>query len=71
MSKTSSDTEEDANLSVEEVLTEDQEETEEIATTEVVNGGEPAGPYKGEPIVDKEWLGQPNTTKNDKLKTTF
>ena len=45
MSQTSSDTEEDGNLSVEEVLTEDQEETEEIATTEVVNGGEPAGPY--------------------------
>ena len=36
-----------ATLSVEEVLTEDQEETEEIATTEVVNGGEPAGLYEG------------------------
>ena len=38
-------------------LMEDQEETEEIATTEVANGGEPAGLYEGEPIIDKEWLG--------------
>ena len=47
-------TEEDGNLSVEEVLMEDQEETEEIATTEVVNEGEPAELYEGEPIVDEE-----------------
>ena len=57
MSQTSSDTEEDANLFMEEILTEKQEETEEIATTEVVNRGEPAGPYKGEPVVVEEWLG--------------
>ena len=38
-------------------LTEDQEETKEIATAEVANGGEPAGLYKGEPIVDEEWPG--------------
>ena len=57
MSQTSSDTEEDGNLSVEEVLTEEQEEIEEIAKTEVVNGGEPAGPHEGAPIVDEEWLG--------------
>ena len=76
------DTEEDCNLSVEEVLMKDQEETEEIATTEVVNGGEPAGLYEGkilqeyldegEPVVvDEEWLGLPNTAKNNKLKMTF
>ena len=49
---------------MEEVLTEDQEETEDIVTTEVINGGEPAGLYEGEPIVDEEcqW---------NKLKTTF
>ena len=57
MSQTSSDTREDGNFSVEEVLMEDQEETEEVATTEVVNGSEPAGPYEGEPIIDEEWLG--------------
>ena len=34
---------------------EDQEETEEIATTEVVNQGEPAGLYECEPIVDEEF----------------
>ena len=52
--------EEDGNLSVEEVLTEDQEKTEEITTAEVVNGGKPAGRlYEGEPIVDEEcqWPG--------------
>ena len=42
---------------MEEILTEDQEEAEEIATTEVVNGGEPAGLYEGEPIVDEDWPG--------------
>ena len=57
LKQAASDTEEDGNLSVEEILTEDQEETEEIATTEVVNGGQPAGLYDGEPIADKEWLG--------------
>ena len=59
-----SDTEEDGNLSVEEVSTVDQAETEEIATTEVVNGGEPAELCEGEPIVDEEcqW---------NNLKTTF
>ena len=43
-----------------EVLTEDQEETEEmIAATEVVNGCEPTGLYEleGEPIVDEELPG--------------
>ena len=59
-----SDTEEDGNLSVEEVLTEDQEEIEEIVTTEVVNGGEPAGLYEGEPIVNEE-------CQRNKLKTIF
>ena len=45
---------------MEEVLTENQEETEEIATTEVVNRGELAGRaglYEGEPIVNEEWSG--------------
>ena len=36
------------------VSTVDQAETEEIATTEVVNGGEPAELCEGEPIVDEE-----------------
>ena len=53
--RAASDTEEDGNLSVEEVLTEIQEETEEIATAEVVNRGEPAGLYEDEPIVDEKW----------------
>ena len=42
LKQAASDTEEDGNLSVEEVLMEDQKETEEIVTTEVLNGGEPA-----------------------------
>ena len=62
LKRAASDTEEDGNLSVEEVLTEGQEETGEIATTEVVNGGEPAGLYEGKPIVDEEWLIQRRTT---------
>ena len=60
MSHTSSDTEEEGNMSVEEILMEEQEESEEISTTEVVNEGEPAGPYEGEPIADEEWLSQCN-----------
>ena len=60
MFHTSSDTEEEGNISVEEVLTEKQEESEEISTIEVANEGEPAGPYEGEPIADEEWLAQYN-----------
>ena len=42
---------------MEEALTEDQEETKEIGTTEVADDTEPAGLYEGEPIVDEEWPG--------------
>ena len=67
LKRAASDTEEDGNLSVEEVLTDNQEETEEIARAEVVNRDEPVGLYEdkilqeyldeGEPVIDEEWLG--------------
>ena len=60
MSHTGSDTEEEGNMSVEVVLTEEQEESEEISTTEVINKGQPAGPHESEPIADEEWLAQYN-----------